>query len=1114
MNDHSMPRWLSLAAIVCLIVTSIHAQQVTPLGDLLTFPKEATESFKLTFGTGVRVTSQCGVAYGDDKDLLQLSFQIQEDAAKNARWFTLALLKPLDAGQCKQAQGIGIELMADPGGSWWINAIIRTTDGKSYSHVMIPQQVESTMRQRLIAFDQFKNKEGQTLPVEQIQSLSINASVYPDRVLFIKRFFLYSTPQRTLDFPVEFHTNAWADNLFEPGQEVDLQFKCQLGLPPGAMGLFCQLRDFEDQVVLEHTFDTADLQGKTFSVKHMPRNPGFYDVQAWWVDAKASRLEALSCLRTTGSMPDGHGSLAVMPKTVEHNRQRMTRVGNDGFLGLHGHHTNLAEMMGVSWRLDSPRWKWLEPNGPSDRTSGMAPWARKIIAEKPQRPPYLNAIVNLGINLNRPKWAVSATPDVAPGINAWDQYMTFFKDYLQVSKHLSASMKRRPIDLAWEINLNEPGSGIHKPVYHPEDVVEIYRRARPIIDAVDPDAILMGPCTSGLAQYNWNLPLFEKGLLPLLDAYNCHGYHAPPPEEARIPEHFAKLHKAIRQYNNGKDLDVYITELGYRSMYGSEDRQKDHARWHARVAGILKGEGIRAYLPFYSYDYTQKIDGSWGICYNLDPNLKFGPEQVSPKAAVPALAVFADQTEGLFPVTRLAPMSDDLWGYVFASRAGDDVLAMLWSVHRDHQLVLPAGNVKQVTVTDMMGRSYSLPVVEGLVTLVVTPSPVYVRGLSPELYPQDQSISRTLLAELYPGDQKTVTLPKEMKNALIQGVFGGVQAGTDGNVMTLDVKPDCPSGLVALQLDVPGQKRSVRWLAIRQPLELADAQLIIDRGKLVQRVILGNHAQQPLTTELQLTLDNRVQTRQTVTLAGNTQQQMDLPLELDTAASPTRTWRAQLKLTSPTLEPIEHSQSFNLLAAHEIGSSSQDKFNNTATWSGKGASGKTDQASASFTWNAQGLTVDLTLLDDQFYQQKTDGLVWQQDSIQFAFDTDPDLKEVYEPLAGIFTKKLCRLAFARTPNGLIAWRHTTHNEEQLPLGEITREFQMNITRQPQAGTTRYQLVIPWQQIGLDHVQAGKSIGMSILVNDSDGPQTQRAMYELFSSLTTRLPQDNGRLLLQ
>jgi hypothetical protein len=1092
-----------LLLLVCglYMPSLIFAQPIQEIGDVQRFDKQSTGAFEIHCGKGVTAHVQTGVELGNQKDLLALTFDYDDTLASNAGWFVLNLSKPLNFSQDQQPEGIGIELLADPSGMWWLKARIHQKDKRMFGCLLKPGMLESKLRSRLFALTDFHagNKEDH-LECQAGDRFSLNGSVYRNRTLYIKRIFLYRHVKPALDKPVTFHTNAPVNNLFEPGTTVTLNFDGSKGFASQAAGLQCVVRDYFDRMVFEHTFTSA---AKSMQVHFTPENPGFYDVQAWWVDAQGRKLDNVSCIATTGSMPQGHGTFAVMPKTIEQNLQRIERVGDDSFLGFFGKHSNVKEMLGVSWQVDCKGWQWLEPKARPDRSHGMAQWARDVITNQPERPAWQRSIVNLNLNLHRPAWALSDKPDVAPGIKDWSMFFDFFRDYVQMNKHLSAQMSRRIYDVLWEVNLNQPGIGIHKPDYRPRDIIEVYRRARQVVDNTDPGALLVGPCCSSpIKNYAWNIPLFEQGLLQYLDAYNCHGYHAPPPEEAKIPQTLARLHQDFQKYNHGKDLPIYVTELGYRSQYGPKDRQKDHARWHVRAAAIFKGEGVRVYQPFYGYDFSPNPSTSWGLCYNLGSKPKGAPEYVSPKAAVPAIAVFADQTEGLKPVTRLTGLSDDLWGYVYAS--AHKTLAMLWSVNRQHHFILPVGDVKQVTVTDMMGVSKVLAVHDGMVELDVTPSPIYISGLSSRLYPADRTIKNNQLATLYPGDEKQLD---------IVGTdifcYGKVQVyGT-----TIAVQPDCPAGLVPVCWQRNGQPK-VGWLTIRQPLAIQDSQLVAHGSRMYQHVTLYNHAQQTMDVQLRLSLDRRIQTKRSLTLTGNSEKQLVLPLDIDSYASPLHTFNIRLELISPSQEPVLVEQAFNLLAAHKIGESDAGKFNHLAQWSGQGASGQTDNARASFSWNDDALVLDVMVHDDVFDQRITDGTIWQQDSIQIYFDTDPQQTHVYDPMAGIFDKKLTSLAFAQTSNGPLAWRHVTHNVQQLPLGEISKDVQMKVSRDEQAHITHYHLEIPWPQIGLDHVQAGKRIGLSILVNDSDGPDTRRAMYELFTGATTRRPENNGSLLLQ
>ena len=71
----------------------------------------------------------------------------------------------------------------------------------------------------------------------------------------------------------------------------------------------------------------------------------------------------------------------------------------------------------------------------------------------------------------------------------------------------------------------------------------------------------------------------------------------------------------------------------------------------------------------------------------------------------------------------------------------------------------------------------------------------------------------------------------------------------------------------------------------------------------------------------------------------------------------------------------------------------------------------------------------------------------------------------------------------------------------MPTGDITDSgIQVDWHRDEEKNLTTYDIRIPWSQIGLDTVKAGKDIGISILVNDSDSKGTPRTCLELFSGI--------------
>ena len=61
-------------------------------------------------------------------------------------------------------------------------------------------------------------------------------------------------------------------------------------------------------------------------------------------------------------------------------------------------------------------------------------------------------------------------------------------------------------------------------------------------------------------------------------------------------------------------------------------------------------------------------------------------------------------------------------------------------------------------------------------------------------------------------------------------------------------------------------------------------------------------------------------------------------------------------------------------------------------------------------------------------------------------------------------------------------------------------IEMRWSRDENARKTTYVLEIPWPQIGLTKIHRGKSIGIAVLVNDSDGPDTTRTYMPLFDGI--------------
>ncbi len=1012
--------------------------------------------------------------------------------ATGPRWFTLTkeLEQPIAPGE---ADGIAIRLAVERPAHWWLTVRL-IVDGKGLTKPFEPIDFGPEFETRILPFSRFADKGKAPIDPTLITAIGIEGSGAAANVLYVDSVSLYKA--KTMSYPVRFRTNHPDLNLFEPDQPVELRFAAQ-DAPPAATGLAYEIRDYFNAVVARNTLPV----GKEYAGTFLPTAPGYYEVTAYWVAADGARVVPDSCIQTTGSLPQGHGTFAVMPRSLAESRERMATLGEKSFFGLHGDHSvgdgaRLSDYIGAAWGISgSSRWSWDEKERPQ-RTDGVADWARQAMAEAKSRAPKL-CLNNLNISHDVPKWARSATPDVAPGFADWEDFHAYFRDYVRLRKLWYPHMHPRFYDVGWETNLNQPLTGIHKPVYRPADVIELYRHAKQILDVEDPDGVLVGPCVSSyVSDFAWLTPLFEGGLLDLLGGFNCHGYHTPPPERSGLVAKTRELRAQLAKYAPGRDLPLICSELGFRSQYGTTDRHKEHACWHVRTAIILKGEGFDAYMPFYSYDFPGDNE-SWGICYNLDPKLNWGPQAgLCPKAATPALAVCIDQLEGTRPVGEARVFGKEVWGYVFARN--DEPILCLWAVDGEHQLSLPVGTVPSIAVTDIMGRTQDVAATDGLATVRVAPEPVYIHGVEPSLY-----LGLNVLGEVFAG-QETRFVPQGYATLASAVAVGPVTTTeTAPNVLTIRVPATTGPGAYPIRLSGTGQdgqaRQSVVWVAIPEPIEVLGMGPALVGNQPGVRLSLQNQGALPQRVTVAVGVLGMGQEKQEVEIAGGTERDIDLPLQGIGDVDPTRQIPVRLTVAGAHLATIEMQRRLCFLSAHErTATGTVGQFPNQATWRGPGSSGKTDTAQARFEWDDQALYLGIQVEDDVFHQTRTDGTIWQQDGVQIAFDTHPELDALYEPLASVFTKKVSQLSVAKTPNGVLVWRDRTHNEGELPTGKVAGTIAAEIDRE---GTvTRYQIAIPWKEIGLDGPRRGKALGIAVLVNDSDGPGTPRKGLELFSGI--------------
>ena len=1080
---------------------------------------------------------------GFDGTMLRLSFSMKKDV-KN-KWMNLRT-SVAPTKRWKDADGFRIILRLKKPGKWWLVASV--DDGtRKYNTIIKPHRYAGMFEDRLIEFNKLTAKDGSTVDPEKIETFTLSGAAYLNNVLYIDRLLLYKKFNLESWLKVDALENRGAVHagsrkrqnmdVFERGQPVTLKFGRGGEEDEASKGFAYVIKDYFKSEAARGEVRFADQENYEVDLGVM--KPGFYTIHAYFIDGKGDVRFPRSCIKMPGSIDTGLATFAVLPTTKAERRQASIDEGEDYFFGFHGD-PDVGEAMGAYWSLGQKRWIWMEKEKPQRGEDGMAEWAKKWIKEghrgsgKPA-PAYDYAMLNWHLNFGgkAPEWARHEDWEhTRPPIKNWEDYFAFVRDHSKVYQYLYPHMKFRVYDFLWEVNLSGPPSFIHKPQYGPEDIVETYKTIGPVVKEVDPKARVAGACRSAMMKpgsVEWHKELFDAGLLNYIDILNGHYYHSPPPESEKLPEKIMAL-KNLMKERIGKVLPMYNSESGYVSLYGSENKIYEHGRWNVRSAIIFKGEGVTVHMPFYGYDYGFDEVKTYGFMFNLHPDVIFhGDLRLMPKPAFSGYAACISILAKSKPVNNLRFFGDEVWGYVF-DKEGEPIITV-WTPGADKRFALPVGDVEEVRVADMMGNVRTERVEDGLLRMTLSGDVQYILDASSDIYfstrmrggPMEESDAVTV----YPGDEREITVFTDQKRT-ITGVraYGAVKAEVTRkpSVIAVEVDDDALSAPIALDIayrDADGrEKHAVRWLAVGGAIRVNRVEGVVREDGFGVEVAVENLARQPANTSITFE-SGQTDKQQEAVIEPKTVKRFVIPFML--RGKERERMAKSIKLTikaGDTFKQVIEDKLVFLAAHHATKRKVENRFPNTGVVSGEGSSGKENEARLSFQWDKKNLYVTIAVEDDKFYQTKTDATIWMHDSVQLAFDTHPASDDMYSALQSFFSKKVTSFAVAKTPEGPYAYRHTTHNDDQLKQGEITDEIGIDIDVK-QGGNAIYKLAIPWEQIGVDrevpHLTPdfGYELGMSVLINDKDGEDTPRRGIEFFKGIMRgRKYEEFGRLVLQ
>ncbi len=1038
---------------------------------------------------------------GKNCTVFQVGYRDPSIRDPDARWFSIT--KPLCISR-SDVEGIAFEMCSTRRNGWSLSFALEEEDGTVFR---VPGRPPETAPPEFTGYRfRFKdmvcrNDRTRKLDPTKIRAFRLDGGA-PVGSLYFRNFELIVKETAAVK-PFVRVRMANCDNRSNTlwcgqGAELVLEFA---DFPKGADAVRCVINDYYGTVVRETEFPLTEKK-RVWKPGVLPG--GYYELRAY-PSAGGKTMDRKSCIRTGGTQLPGLFTFAVSPEKRGDIAADMKKRGLDSFFGIQNPRTQYGTALscGAPWEINMPRWSWHEPK-PEPMNGGKEPvWLKKELA-KGKAPDYLYSVCSFVHHASQvPGWAkVPRTERNKLGARNFNEFVRYVRNSVKLHAYRYSHQPVRPYELTWEPDLSgwEPAADraenkvLNSALWTAADTVDFYRKLAPVIRSTDPRAQILGPkATLNLEYLEETLRL---GLGSYIDAVSMHFYSTPVPEEGNLPRHIARIRELCRKYT-GKVLEIYNTEGGYHSRINGVDDLKKQARNLIRYALIMQGEGLKMYLMFYIFDFGLKDYGRWGLYFNPQKQANFGPEEIMPKPSAAAYGVTTSLLRGAKPLMHLRWTDTDVWGYVFI-RDGKPVIA-LWTPYRVQRLHFPVGNLDRVTVADFMGRRREIRAERGIIRLDISPEPCYLLGADAGLwngiYANRTPDGGIVPLELYLGEKTMVSNPVP---GAVWSANSVTVSETDGH-LALAVPPDAAPGIVPLTATDKSGKKIILFARINHPLVLGSPSVFRKHNQMVMRVPVRNTAALPFRAELNVHSAAGIRTRK-LELAEKHEVSAEIPVQEITAAfDPLKPFQGTLELK--TAERIlKRPFSFTFLAAYEGKRPGDSIFTDVVELSGKGASGKTDRTVVRFSRNRRGLRLQIECGDASFHQIHSNDAIWRQDSIQVAFDTDPGNVFEYDEATARTSKKVTSLGFALTPEGPLAWRYLTFQENRLRTGNVSADIPFTVRREGER--TVYDITIPWKEIGMTEreASAGKQLGIALLVNDSDGRGTQRCCLPLFGGI--------------
>lgn len=634
-----------------------------------------------------------------------------------------------------------------------------------------------------------------------------------------------------------------------------------------------------------------------------------------------------------------------------------------------------------------------------------------------------------------------------------------------------------------------------------EELVRYHAAIADAVHAANPHAKVVGPCLSSI-----DIPHLRKlaalGLFDHLDGVSIHAYVNGVPPEGKWWDRVLELKEFMRSIGKA-NMPLVVSEYGWQTAAGDWARPVDplsQARYAARSLTLLAAEQVSA-INYFCLRYD-------------DPRIPFVQgwsvveKDNTPRPAFVAIANVAHWLAGVQGAGTVLHPAPDSYLVLFKKGAGS--VAVAWTTQGESTLQIP-GPWKRVN--DMMGRSVT-PDAHGMIAL--TESPIFIElddGALPAIQTRKPvSVIRGREVDL-PGDWNgaTVSSPLTLQGnhlkvpeSAVAGEYLVMARAADGNWSAAPVQVLPRFAVQSAEVRWPdGRSAPLIHMNVRAYGNAVAVQPIVRLTGAAPR--FGERVDVPAdqTVGVDVPLDELPLDRR---WTGTAAVEAHVSGRVESAEAPVDVAIVPGGVFVSALAAIDWSK------IPQIGSNGWSSF-------GPGTDGQhlapeDCSATLQWTWSDQGLIFHIQVRDDVHVQDREPAQMWQQDSLQFAFDVDADKPwqmNVNNDMVGLNGHRIFEYGVAlRNGQAVTArWRDTI-----VKLPENLPPIAAHVSRQ--GDHTIYDVTFPWAVLGLNQAPAvNTSIGFDMVVNDVDAPAGRRHGLEIFGGInSSKDPEKYGRLLLR